>query len=34
VSLFVASPEIEGRDAVEVDNWASKILKNSVFLEK
>jgi hypothetical protein len=31
VSLFVASPEIEDRDAVEVDNWASKILKNSVF---
>jgi hypothetical protein len=22
VSLFVASPEIEGRNAVEADNWA------------
>jgi hypothetical protein len=22
VSLFVLSPEIEGRDEVEVDNWA------------
>jgi hypothetical protein len=22
VSLFVLSPEIEDRDAVEVDNWA------------
>jgi hypothetical protein len=36
VPLFVLSPEIEDRNAVEVDNWASqnsRINLNCIFLD-
>jgi hypothetical protein len=31
VSLFVVRPESEDRDKVEVDNWATNILKTAYF---